>query len=161
MNTKEFIEKYIEVKDDEISKREFLCQRKKEDYIPFETKVGVCETILNAVNHEKVADGVTVWHKRSAYEYVIFTLKLIELYTDVDVNDTIEDFNELNKLDLIDELMNMIPEKEFNEFQFVKALCNDDQQSNERNIMNVFNSLEQLVNAVTTAQATESIEQTT
>lgn len=152
MKVNEFIEKYNEVKDDEISRQEFLCQRKTSDYVLFEVKVKVCDKILDATNHEEVGD-VKVWRKRSAYQYLIFTQQLLGLYTDIEFADDsfMADFNALNKEGLIDELINIIPEKEFNEFQFVMGLCSDDLESNERNIMSLADGIGQIVSAISNA----------
>lgn len=159
MKVNEFIEEYNKIKDDEISKKEFLCQRKTSDYVLFEVKVDVCEKVLDATNHEEVG-GVKVWRKHSAYQYIIFTQQLLGLYTDIEFADDsfMADFNALNKEGLIDELINIIPEKEFNEFQFVMGLCSDDLESNERNIMSLVDGIGQIVSAVSNAD-TSAIEE--
>lgn len=149
MKVNEFIKEFNDVKDDEISKREFLCHRKTTDYVLFEVKVDICEKILSATSHE-TTNGITIWHKRTAYEYIVFTQQLLGLYTDIEFTDDnfMAEFNELNKEGLIDELLSVIPEKEFNEFNFVKAMCEDDLESNERNIMTVLTNIEQIINSI-------------
>lgn len=152
MKVKEFIEKYNEAEN----KEEFLNERLTTDYVKYEVKVDVCEKILNATHHQEITDGVTVWHHRGAYAYVIYTQQLITAYTDIEFNDEdfMADFNELNRLDLINELTDIIPEREFFEFNTVMQMCTEDLESNERNILTVLNSIEQLVNAVANTQTT-------
>lgn len=140
MKVNEFIEKCRQLNENEIS--EFAKGRIVNTYMKYEDKVSLCKTIVDQTSHTEVSEGKRVWNKNSTMEYLLVIMKKIEAYTDLDIENPLDDYNLLNKEGYIEELIDAIPYKENVELEDILMMCREDLESNERNIINVLNLLE-------------------
>ena len=72
----------------------------------------------------------------SASRYLFFVMRLIDLYTDIEINqDKVwEDYDKLNEVGAINTLIAAIPESEYSEFSTLLNMKMDDFRDNEYSI---------------------------
>lgn len=168
MKVNEFIEKFNELKNDE-ERTIFLKERVKETYIDFERKIDMCQKIIKGTSYDEITEDTVVWKKRYAIEYLFYTVKLIEAYTDIEIEgeNFMKNFNSLNKLYInyagnymsyINVILSAIPQTEVTEFNFVLNLCKDDQESNERNLVGAITDLIALLTPAVPSEPQEITE---
>lgn len=102
------------------------------DYIEYATKCIYCDSIINATCYVKVGEKRIV-RFNSSTRYLFFTMKVIELYTDIEINadDVLGDYDKLNKVGAIGNLIAGIPESEYSEFYTLLNMKLDDLRDNE------------------------------
>lgn len=123
---------------------DFLKKHIVKDYVPFLEKDVICTSIINATC--KVKDGEYEFIKiNSVGRYIIFVMRLIDLYTDIqiDFNDVkyIEQYDELNQIGAIDSIISTIPKAEYTEFSTILNMKLDDFRDNEYSIAALFYNL--------------------
>lgn len=135
----EFIEKHITTK-----------------YVDYMTKCVCCDGIVKASCHIKEG-GRELIKVNSPNRYLFFTMRLIDLYTDIEFDDekVIETFDKLNEAGAIDVLISAIPERECDEFSTVLNMKMDDFYQNEYsttallyNAKESFSLSEEVINSV-------------
>lgn len=111
---------------------EFLNKHITTDYIPFIQKDAICASIIEATSFVKDGDK-KIFKSNSTARFILYTMKMIELYTDIDVNfeKFADDYDELNKIGAIGALFNAIPEAERAEFETILNMKLDDYHENE------------------------------
>lgn len=135
---------------------EFLQKHIVTDYIPYLTKDAYCTNIVDVTSHINEGNR-SIIKINNSMRYMLFTMKLIELYTDIDI--TFEDgkfinqYDELNKIGAIDMLIGGVPDegvefipiKEYSEFSTILNMKLDDLRDNEYSVVamiyNLKNSL--------------------
>ena len=104
------------------------------DYVPYLQKDVMCTSIINATCKVKDNDREFV-RINSSGRYLMFMLKLIDLYSDIkiDFKDSkfIEQYDVLNKSNAIDGIISAIPESEYSEFSALLQMKYDDFINNE------------------------------
>ena len=81
---------------------------------------------INGNEHKKL-------HVNSITNYMLYCLSLIDYYTtiSIDYNESLESFNKLNKTELLDVILNCIPEREIKEFRMILDMVESDLIQNE------------------------------
>lgn len=114
--------------------RDFLKKHIVTDYVPFLQKDVVCTGIVNATCKVKEEDREFI-KINSTGRYIMFVLKLIELYTDIEITfkdaKYVEQYDELNMIGAINTLISTIPESEYAEFSTLLNMKLDDFRDNE------------------------------
>ena len=114
----EFVEKYEATT--EKMKPVLLKEIKSEKYIGYMEKCLQMDRIIQSTNYNKDKD----FHINSPMKYVLFTISMIEMYTNLKINedDIINEFDKLNRAGLIDAIIyptngseEVIPVKEIEE----------------------------------------------
>ena len=102
------------------------------DYIGIAAKVAQCDAIVKNTCYVKDGDHTFIKFN-SVTRYIWFVMKLIELYSDVEINadDLVGDYDKLNKAGAIMELIAGIPESEYSEFSTILNMKLDDLRDNE------------------------------
>lgn len=105
-------------------------------YVPYEKKIAICEKIIESSYYKTTEiDGVTTrkLHVNSPTQYILYHLYLVKEYTHIDVkfNNVLEEFNLLNKSDVIDLICGLISEKEYKEFRVLLDMIESDVMQNE------------------------------
>lgn len=127
---------------------EFINKHITTKYIPFLTKEVYCDSIIKATSYVK--DGENEFVKiNSVSRYIFFVMKLIELYTDIELSDysnengtnIATDYDKLNEIGAIDVLLKAIPKDEYAEFTTLLNLKLDDLRDNEYSITALFYNL--------------------
>lgn len=109
------------------------------DYIPFAKKADLCKRIVDVCNYISIGNGekmIRVYKQDSVAMHILFTLTLIDQYTDIEINyeNIIEDYDALEKYGLINLLISAIPENECNAFDDIMEMIIEDIHENERSI---------------------------
>ena len=94
-------------------------------YVPFVKKVTYAASLAQNTMIDKDTGNVRV---SSESNYLFFVRSIIELYTDLEIenNAFYDEYDLLNESGLLDEIMQMIPEKEINEFKMICDMKKDD-----------------------------------
>ena len=137
MTVKEFVEKYNnlaseKLKDDMINKSIVL------SYLNYEDKCDMCARIISSSNYDNV-NGEKIFKQKSTSRYMLTVLSIIDKYTKIDINfagkNVLSDFNMLDKLGLIDGIINAISKTEITKIQKIMEMQLNDLEANERNIV--------------------------
>lgn len=142
MKISEFVKKYdaaVKAKKD-IS--EFVSKHKKTDYIPYQEKMVEAKNIVNMSSYILNEDGTKTFHLNTPGRYLYFCMKLVELYTDLEVKTSglVQDFNDLNKRGLFKDIVEAIGETEYGEFNTVLQMTTDDEMENFRSFAGYLDS---------------------
>ena len=159
MTIKEFVGYYKMAKDD--AKEKTCKDRIKTTYIPILTKIAECSHLIDITTEMKNdADGTVIFKLNTPGRYIGFSIKLISLYTDLEINEGLalyEDFDELNKCGALDMLLSCIPQHEYKEFNTLLSMSLEDYMSNNRDLteyidkrINEFSQLGALINEANT-----------
>lgn len=105
------------------------------EYVDFITKSVYCENIVKTTCHKKQEDKELVVID-STSRYLFFVMRLIQLYTDIDINNDniVEDYDKLNKVGAVNVIITAIPESEYSEFSTLLNMKMDDFRDNEYSI---------------------------
>ena len=111
---KEFYEKYNGTNVAQ-TKQAFVEKIMNPHYVPYEMKVTICEKIVENSYYKKIEkNGMTTrkLHVNSTGQYMGYCLWLVKQYTHIDINfeNSLEEFNLLNKSEILDVIFSMIPE---------------------------------------------------
>lgn len=136
MEVKEFVSEYKKCATDQLKDR-FFKKHIVANYIPYELKIAHCENIAKNTMYLTVDEENNIYRQNSPMRYVLFVLTLIKLYTDIEIdfNDSLNIFNELDMNNLIDTIITYIPSSEYSKFQTVLNMIIDDEIENNRNIV--------------------------
>ena len=135
---------------------EFINKHITTKYISYINKVAYCDSIVKATCHIKDGDREII-KVNSPNRYMFFTMKLIQLYTDININDdnVVGDYDSLNEIGAINVLMAAIPESEYTEFSTLLNMRMDDFYDNEYsinallyNLKESFSLSEEVINSV-------------
>ena len=104
-------------------------------YVPFITKDVYCTSIIKATCYIEEGERKFV-RINSPSRYIFFVMRLIDLYTDIEINtkDLVGDYDKLNEVGAIAELISGIPEAEYSEFSTILNMKLDDLRDNEYSI---------------------------
>ena len=99
-------------------------------YLPFLTKVTLADKLARITTLDKATGNVNV---KSDVNYLLFCRTIIEQYTDlkVETDGFYEEYDLLNESGLLDKIMQMIPEKEINEFKMICDMKKSDLLQNK------------------------------
>ena len=135
---------------------EFIKKHIITTYIPYSTKYVQCVDIINKTTRFKDGNREVI-RIDSAMQYLFTTMKLIELYTDIEFDKTkvMDEYDKLNEIGAIDELIKSIPPAEYAEFSTLLNMKMDDFYRNEYsleallyNLKESFSISEEVINSV-------------
>jgi len=119
---------------------DFIAKHMTTTYIPYLTKVAYCQDIVEKTSHRIIDHNKKIVKVSSPNRHLFFTMKLIELYTDIEFN-TYEkvdkdnnisiDYDKLKECGAAPVLISAIPEEEFDEFTTILTMVIDDFYQNE------------------------------
>ena len=125
-------------KGNELSFNGFIKKHIVVDYVGYLQKDAICEGIVRATSylHDTDKEEHNVVRINSTMRYLFFIMKLIDIYTDIDINnDNIAaDYDALNKVGAISVLIQSIPETEYKAFKTMLNMKLDDLRDNEYSI---------------------------
>lgn len=132
----ELVKKYNTLNNDDL-KQKLIKSIVTTEYLPYELKATICKKIVETSYYIKVKDINGNEHKKlhvnSITNYMLYCLSLIDYYTtiSIDYNESLESFNKLNKTELLDVILNCIPEREIKEFRMILDMVESDLIQNE------------------------------
>ena len=131
-----FINVFKTKKNDE-EKLELVKKHINNEYIPYEHKVAVAQTIIDNSfwKKEVLSDGTEtkVLHIDSVVKYMMFCMCVIDLFTDIERNkkSMLEDFNTLNSFRIFDLIIQCVNQRELDEFNMILDFLSKDTIQNE------------------------------
>lgn len=135
MTVKDFIDKYDRLSSDK-AKEEFVKSTIYKRYLNYEDKIAMCTNIVNCSCY------VTINEKRkfkqnTPVKYMLHRLSIIDKYTSIsiDFSAAVETFNMLEKKELIDKIINTVPDNELRKIDAIMQMVTDDIYENERSLI--------------------------
>lgn len=135
MRIETFVRLYNTKKTDE-ERIDLVKERMNGGHVSFSDKVNHADIIAKQCYYqkEKDANGVEreVFKQNSAAKYMFYSLTVVKLYTDLDVDfkKALEQFEMLNG-EILDDIMNLVDQRELKEFQMILDFACDDIITNE------------------------------
>ncbi len=128
INVKEFVDGYEKSKNKPV----YLKKLTINDYVPYGEKCFLANKIIESTSYD-AQRNIKI---DSAARYLLFVYTLLKSYTNLDVTAAhmTEEFDLLNRYGLIDEITNLIPEKEVNEFNKILSMTYEDFMTNHYEI---------------------------
>lgn len=134
MTVKEFVTKYKEAKTSAV-KDALIKKLNIKDYIDVNTKSTYINLVVSKANAEYDKDGNIIGHRyNSIMQHVLFTVTMIQLYTDLDIDfkreenpdNVLEIYDLLNQSDLLSKIFDLIGEKEIDECMLFLTMASND-----------------------------------
>ena len=127
---REFVKKYNLIATDRLKEDYLKDNLHIKTYLPFLTKVTLADKLAKVTTLDKDTGNVNV---KSDANYLLFCRTIIEYYTDLQVETEgfYEEYDLLNESGLLDKIMQMIPEKEINEFKMICDMKKSDLLQNK------------------------------
>lgn len=129
MTAEQFINNY----NTAVDKNKFLSDCITTKYVKYTEKVADCRKIVN-ITFEIMGDKK--FCVDSPAQFVIFVMNLIYRYTDIDRSEmVVTDFESLDEINLVNEILEKIPERELSSYNTILNMCKDDYISNNRDLV--------------------------
>lgn len=145
MNINVFIREYKMHQGD--NKLTYLEKHVKNVYTPYLEKVTLCSNLAKITTHRTIEkENKTEFYVNSCNRYILFVMRILSIYTDLDINfanskETSDAYDSLCREGLIpifmEQLINPI---EINEFKLILDMCINDIYENERSIVSYIDS---------------------
>ena len=132
---KDLIKKY-ESLDSDATKAKYLSSVLKiKNYVEFNIK----RVIANQIIQQSCFDKNGNIHIDSTYKYYLYIISIFTLYTNIEFekNDSYDDYDSLNRNQLIEKIINMIPENEIEEYRTIVQVTYDDCLENNNFIKSI------------------------
>lgn len=125
MTIKEFVDKYNNIEGEKLRQSFVKDTLKIKKYIPFIQKVTYAELLAKSTMLNNETGEVRV---NSTSNYLFFCRTLIQCYTDLTVENPAfyEEYDLLNETGALEMIMNLLPEKDVNEFKAICDMTKDD-----------------------------------
>jgi hypothetical protein len=146
MTYKKFIESYKNA--DKAKKSALIKKHMVNDYLPYQKKIAEAKRIVNFSCYEKI-DDKKVYMQNSPLAYMLFSICIIQDYTDITWDtekESVDVFNEFDKSGALDEIIASIPKKEYETFSAVLNMVRDDEYENFRSIVGFLDTKADAVN---------------
>ena len=119
-------------------------------YLPYAEKMAEAKEIAERSCHIEV-NGQQVFWQNTPMQYHLFIQRIITRYTDIEIENPVEDFDVLNEVGAIDAIIQAIPQREYAEFDTVVKMSMSDVMENERSFAgfldNKFGALKLMLDA--------------
>ena len=127
MKVQEFITQYKLYGDD------FIAKHLTNLYVSYARKIAEAHKIVDLTMYKEVNGVRHFWHDTPT-QYNLFIQRLIANYTDIEMDNPLEDYDSLDALGLIEKIIAIIPQSEYSEFNTVLKMVVDDEINNIRSI---------------------------
>lgn len=125
MTIKNLVETYSNFVTENLKKDYLKDNLKITAYVPFVKKVTYATTLAQNTMVDKEAGNIRV---SSESNYLFFVRSIIELYTNLEIENGAfyDEYDLLNESGVLDKIMQMIPQKEINEFKMICDMKRED-----------------------------------
>lgn len=137
ISVSEVVKRYNTFSSDELKKKYIQSLIIQDKYVDYLVKVKYAQDIITISSLDK--DGKLKFN--SSKKYMLYVNAIFSLYTKIDISDkeSIRDFDMLDKYNLIDEVLDSIPQNELSKFDTVMKMCTDDFIANNYEIHSFIN----------------------
>ncbi len=109
----------------------------KKQYVPYIEKLTECNRIIEATCH-KTVDGRKFISINTPARYLMFVMRLVDIYTDIDIafegTKATDAYDLLQENGLLSPILDAIPKGEYSEFSTLLDMVLDDFRDNEYSI---------------------------
>lgn len=125
MTIKKIIEAYSNLATENLKEDYLKDNLKITTYVPFVKKVTYATTLTQNTMVDKETGNIKV---SSESNYLFFVRSIIELYTNLEIENGAfyDEYDLLNESGVLDKIMQMIPQKEINEFKMICDMKRED-----------------------------------
>lgn len=111
----------------------------KRKYLPYVEKCALVKGVVESTSYEEV-DGIKLYKRNTKGMLFIFTMKIIENYTDLELNipEITKDYDALMDAGAMNLLMVQIPEEEISILRGMVDMERDDLEINTRSLISFF-----------------------
>lgn len=138
MKSEEFMKGYQKAKKTN-SHEAFIKKHITKTYLPFELKIAEAKDVVEKSCYKEI-NGKRVFQQNSPAFFMLFMLKVIGNYTDVEIGeekDALETFNSFAEVGLFEAIISLFP-KEYDSFNTVLQMVKDDEMENYRSLAGFF-----------------------
>lgn len=131
LTVEQFVIKYNVAKD----KEKFIKERIKDIHIPYSEKIAICENLVSITSYS--GNEVKVFKKNSPVQAILFDLTIIDRYTDIKIDfaNAQSIYDKLDELEVIEKIIEVVPEKELLDFDFILKMVTQDFYENNRSLV--------------------------
>lgn len=143
MTIEKLVDGYSQLTNEELKEKYLTSNIKIKPYVSFATKVEIakriCETTMYDDRHDVVFN--------SPITYLLYTLNVIDLWTDLDIDftganmDILTQYDRLRSNGLIEKIETLIPESELSEFIDIFEMTVDDIRKNDASLQDYIEKL--------------------
>ena len=125
MTIKDFVETYSNFATENLKEDYLKDNLKITTYVPFVKKVTYATTLAQNTMVDKKTGNIKVSYESN---YLFFVRSIIELYTDLEIENGAfyDEYDLLNESGILDKIMQMIPQKEIDEFKMICDMKRED-----------------------------------
>lgn len=161
ISVENFIEGYNQAKN----KSTYVLGHVVNKYVNYEEKMAKCKKNV-LLSMYKVINDKKVYFVNTPQQYLLYCLEIIASYTDIDMGteeEVMKNFNEMNKINLIDIILSSVPETEIMEFKTILEMTVSDERENMRSLPSFIDTKLEAINlsADTVLSAIEEISKNT
>lgn len=144
-NVKDFSEQYMKQINASAKETFIKTKLKVVDYLPYQEKIIIAKNIVKstsyAIGRNEETGGLTKTNRikiNSPMRYILFVMTVVNKYTNIEVNfnDVMPEFDDLNKNGLIEVIFNKVGEREIGELKIIIDSVLEDFMTNEYEIKN-------------------------
>lgn len=153
MKVSEFVNQYLESKKmKEYTPKEHI----KLNYLPHTQKIALVKGIVDATSYAKI-DGKQVYKRDTPNMFFLFSMKLVETYTDIEINtaQVVNEYDDLVRCGAMNALLSCIPESEIDILKGMLDMVRDDLEANTRSMVSFletkFDSMDIAMNSLFSA----------
>lgn len=137
ISVSEVVKRYNTFSSDELKKKYVQSLIIQDKYVDYLVKVKYAQdiiTISSLDNNGKIKFN-------SSKKYMLYVSAILNLYTKIDISskESVKDFDMLDKYNLIDEILDTVPQDELSKFDTVMKMCTDDFIANNYEIHSFIN----------------------
>lgn len=137
MEVTKFIEEYSSAK----SKMAFLKKHCVNTYIPYLIKAEDCAKLISSSMYTKTKEGNEFYNPNRVLYDFLFSIRLIQRYTDIDIEDPFKAYDELRSHGLMSEIEAVIPSDEVVEYTRIAQGYMEDARERENNVAQYIKNL--------------------
>lgn len=128
------IEEFINGYKNATKKEDYVKKHITNNYVPYSTKVAQCKKLVDVTSYVNINDK-KMYYVNSPAQALLYNLLMVDLYTDIDLSYSEEEFDMLDSDGLIDVILANISTNELTRFTEVLAMTKQDLIENERDFV--------------------------
>lgn len=118
------------------------------NYVPYAEKISRCMNIIKNTSY----DGDGNFNQNTAFRHALFLLNIVDSYTDIDFEYSIEIFDKLCETNIIFMILAEVSESDMKLFDSVLNMVSDDEYANNRDLVSFLESkfigIEAMINPI-------------